>query len=180
MIRDRSGSSTTSASTHPGQGYGESRTGDHGLDSARDGHRSLVQTTAGVVERQRHDTERLSHAGNAAGRGRRGWPFRERHPGSARVGPACVAVDNPNWRSAFLHRLRPIAVQSPGIDAWLLSKEDAALLLAELRRRADFREHSAPNLVFFNGQSQSICEPAAPRLRPFVSHAHAGQRLDGL
>jgi hypothetical protein len=67
-----------------------------------------------------------------------------------------VAVDNPNWRSNFLQRMRPITVQSPGIDAWLLSKEDAALLLAELRRRADFREHSAPSLVFYNGQTQTI------------------------
>ena len=62
-------------------------------------------------------------------------------------------------------RLRPVAVQSPGIDAWLLSKEDAALLLAELRRRADFREHSAPNLVYFNGQSQTVSQPAAARVR---------------
>lgn len=72
------------------------------------------------------------------------------------LGLRIAAVDNPNWRSGFLNRLRPVAVQSPGIDAWLLSKEDAALLLSELRRRADFREHSAPNLVYFNGQSQSI------------------------
>jgi hypothetical protein len=79
------------------------------------------------------------------------------------LGLRVLAVDSPNWRSMFLDRLRPITVQSPGIDAWLLSKEDAALLLAELRRRADFREHSAPNLVFFNGQSQSIIN-----LRPRV------------
>ncbi len=79
------------------------------------------------------------------------------------LGLRVAAVDNPNWRVAFLNRLRPIAVQSPGIDAWLLSKEDAALLLSELRRRADFREHSAPNLVYYNGQSQNISN-----LRPRV------------
>ena len=79
------------------------------------------------------------------------------------LGVRVAAVDNPNWRAGFLHRLHPITVQSAGIDAWLLSKEDAALLLAELRRRADFREHSAPNLVFFNGQSQSVTS-----LRPRV------------
>jgi hypothetical protein len=72
------------------------------------------------------------------------------------LGLRVAAVDSPAWRSGFLNRLHPITVQSPGIDAWLLSKEDAALLLAELRRRSDFREHSAPNLVFFNGQSQSV------------------------
>jgi hypothetical protein len=79
------------------------------------------------------------------------------------LGLRVVAVDNPNWRSSFMQRLRPISVQSTGIDAWLLSKEDASLLLAELRRRGDFREHSAPNLVFFNGQSQTVSN-----LRPRV------------
>ena len=79
------------------------------------------------------------------------------------LGLRVVAVDNPGWRTGFLHRLQPITVQSSGIDAWLLSKEDAALLLADLRRRADFREHSAPNLVYFNGQSQSVTN-----LRPHV------------
>lgn len=79
------------------------------------------------------------------------------------LGLRVAAVDNPNWRSAYVNRLRPIAVQTPGIDAWLLSKEDAALVLSDLRRRADFREHSAPNLVFYNGQSQTISN-----LRPRV------------
>ncbi len=40
--------------------------------------------------------------------------------------------------------LRPIAVQTQGIQAWLLQKEDAALLMAELRKRIDFREQSSP------------------------------------
>lgn len=69
-----------------------------------------------------------------------------------------VSVDSPNWRASYLHRLRSVPVQSPGVEAWLITKEDAALLLAELRRRSDFREHGAPNLVFFNGQSQTITQ----------------------
>jgi hypothetical protein len=79
------------------------------------------------------------------------------------LGLRVVAVDSPNWRSSVISRLRPISVQSTGIDAWLMSKEDAALLLAELRRRTDFREQSAPNLVYYNGQSQSVSN-----LRPRV------------
>jgi len=79
------------------------------------------------------------------------------------LGLRVVAVDSPNWRSSVISRLRPIIVQSTGIDAWLMSKEDAALLLAELRRRTDFREQSAPNLVYYNGQSQSVSN-----LRPRV------------
>src|SRR5690606_3070237 len=34
----------------------------------------------------------------------------------------------------------------PGVEAWLMAKEDAAVLLAELRRRTDFREHTSASL----------------------------------
>lgn len=69
-----------------------------------------------------------------------------------------VSVRSPNWRGGYVHRLRPIEVQAPGIEAWLISKEDAALLLADLRRRSDFREYSASNVVYHNGQSQTISQ----------------------
>ena len=74
------------------------------------------------------------------------------------LGLRVVAVDHPNWRAPFLNRLRPIPVQSAGIDAWLVSREDASVLLAELRRRIDFREHAATSLVFHNGQSQTVAQ----------------------
>ncbi len=67
-----------------------------------------------------------------------------------------VAVNSPAWRTNYLNRMRPISVQTPGAEAWLISKEDAALILADLRRRTDFREYSAPDLVFINGQTQTI------------------------
>ncbi len=69
-----------------------------------------------------------------------------------------VAVNSPGWRSSYLRRLRSVPVQSPGVEAWLMAKEDAALLLSELRRRSDFREHGSPNLVFFNGQPQTVSQ----------------------
>lgn len=67
-----------------------------------------------------------------------------------------VTVSSPNWRSTALPLLQPIDVRATGVDAWLLSKENAALLVGQLRKRADFREHNSPNLVIHNGQSQSI------------------------
>jgi hypothetical protein len=67
-----------------------------------------------------------------------------------------VTIGNPNWRSKALPLMRSVTVQSPGVDAWLLSKENAALLIAEVRKRTDFREHNSPNLVIHNGQSQTI------------------------
>lgn len=72
-----------------------------------------------------------------------------------------ITVGNPNWRARAMTMMQSVAVQSPGVDAWLLSKENAAMLMQELRSRADFQEHNAPNVAIFNGQSQTIS-----RLRP--------------
>ena len=74
------------------------------------------------------------------------------------IGLRIVSVSSPNWRTTALQRLRPITVQTPGIDAWLIAKEDAALLLADLQKRADYQEYSASSLVFFNGQTQTVSQ----------------------
>ncbi|MDA1051640.1 MAG: hypothetical protein O3C40_14320 [Planctomycetota bacterium] len=71
-------------------------------------------------------------------------------------GVRLVTVANPNWRAKALPLMRSVTVQSPGVDAWLLSKENAAILISELRKRVDFREHNSPNLMIHNGQSQTI------------------------
>lgn len=76
-----------------------------------------------------------------------------------------VTVDHPNWRAMAHRLLRPVPVQTPGVRAWLLQKEDAAVLLAELRRRNDYREHSSPHLMVNNGQSTVV---SAMRGRSYV------------
>ena len=67
-----------------------------------------------------------------------------------------VSLSHPNWRARAQRLLQPVQVQTPGVQAWLLQKEDAALLLAELRRRSDYREHSSPHLLVNNGQSTVV------------------------
>jgi hypothetical protein len=67
-----------------------------------------------------------------------------------------VTLDSPNWRAASQRLLRPVPVQTPGVNAWLLPKENAAILLGELRRRNDYREHSSPYLMVNNGQSTLV------------------------
>lgn len=76
-----------------------------------------------------------------------------------------VSVDQPNWRSRVQQGLRPVAAQTPGVQAWLMEKEDAAMLLADLRRRSDFREHGSPHLLLNSGQSTVV---SSTRARPYV------------
>ena len=82
--------------------------------------------------------------------------FVDRHAESYAFGMRIVTIENPNWRSAALRLLKPVPVQSQGVQGWLLAKEDAALLLSELQRRSDSRERSSPHLIVHNGQSTVV------------------------
>lgn len=64
-----------------------------------------------------------------------------------------ITLDSPNWRVRAQRLLQPVPTQTPGVQAWLLEKEGAALLLADLRRRTDYREHNSPHLLVPSGQS---------------------------
>src|SRR5262245_24312824 len=77
-------------------------------------------------------------------------------------GVRIITIGSPNWRNKMQHVLRPVSIQSQGIQAWLLSKEDAAMMTAELQKRNDFREHSSPHLLVQNGQS-TIVSASRPR-----------------
>src|SRR5690349_17622739 len=50
-----------------------------------------------------------------------------------------MTIGSPSWRAKAQRVLRPVSVQSQGVQAWLLSKEDAALMTAEIAKRTDFR-----------------------------------------
>jgi hypothetical protein len=76
-----------------------------------------------------------------------------------------ITVDSPSWRTKAQPVLHPVPVQTPGVCAWLLAKEDAAILWADLRRRGDYREHSSPYLMVNNGQSTVV---SAMRARPYA------------
>ena len=67
-----------------------------------------------------------------------------------------ITVGNPNWRSQSYSILQSIDVQSHGIEAWLVSKENAALLLNGLSKRADFRQHSGGRLTNHDGQTLTL------------------------
>ncbi|MDZ4659008.1 MAG: hypothetical protein SH868_15635 [Bythopirellula sp.] len=67
-----------------------------------------------------------------------------------------VTIDSPNWRTRALPLMKSIPVQSPGVQGWILAKEDAALLISELKRRTDYQEHNAPHQLVQNGSSLVI------------------------
>ncbi len=76
-----------------------------------------------------------------------------------------ITLDGPEWRIRVQRLLTPVPVQSQGVQAWVLEKESAAALLAELRRRRDYREHNSPQLLVQNGQSTVV---SATRGRNYV------------
>lgn len=83
-------------------------------------------------------------------------------------GMRVVTVGSPNWRAKVHPKLVPVSVQTQGIQAWLVYREDAAWILAELRKRIDFREHSSPQLLINNGQSSTV---TSTRTRTYVRDA---------
>lgn len=64
-----------------------------------------------------------------------------------------VTVGNPNWRAQAYPLLQTVDVESPGVEAWLVSKENAALLFNQLKNRTDFKEHSGGTVNSHDGQS---------------------------
>lgn len=71
-------------------------------------------------------------------------------------GMRLLAIGNPNWRTRALGLMRSVPAQSPGVNAFLISKENSAMLMALLRGRSDFKELSAVDIVVYNGQPQVL------------------------
>jgi len=81
-----------------------------------------------------------------------------------------ITLKNPNWRTRALPLLSPIPVQSPGVQGWIMAREDAALLLSELRRRTDYREQTTPIKWSSTARRRSS--------RPCGAHVFEGHRPD--
>lgn len=84
-----------------------------------------------------------------------------------------ISIGNPNWRTRGHTLLRSVPAQSPGVQAYLASKENNALLMAMLRGRTDFRELASVTITTHNGQPQVLEQL---RSRNFVREF---QRADG-
>jgi len=83
-----------------------------------------------------------------------------------------ATVRNPNWRAKALPMMTPLPVQSPGVQGWLLAKENARLLLADLSRRTDYREYNSTQQLVNNGHSILL---STMRPRSYIRGATATQ-----
>jgi len=99
-----------------------------------------------------------------------------------------VTIGSPNWRTATMPLMQPVDVKSAGVEAWLVSKENAAILLAQLRQRTDYREQNASSVPIHNGQSHTVTRTTprsfvrSVRMRPDVWPGHeliTGQMQEG-
>lgn len=67
-----------------------------------------------------------------------------------------MTMDKPNWRSDFYTILQPINVATPGTEAWILSKENAAILINSLTQRPEIRKHNSGRLSNHDGQMMVV------------------------
>lgn len=72
------------------------------------------------------------------------------------IGLRVMTVANPNWRTRAISLMEHVNVSSPGVQAWLVTKENAAVLLSILRSRNDAREIQSLDVVMNNGQAESL------------------------
>jgi hypothetical protein len=79
-------------------------------------------------------------------------------PDSHTLSLRIVTVSNPAWRSTAASLLKSVDVQSSGVDAWLLSQENNAVLLDQLKRRADFKELAAIVQPVMHGQTLPLSQ----------------------
>jgi len=67
-----------------------------------------------------------------------------------------ITLEHPTWRVKSQTLMTPVAVQSPGTQAWIMTKENAAIFMAQIQKRSGFREHGSPHLLVNNGQSTVV------------------------
>ena len=75
---------------------------------------------------------------------------------SHRFSVRIVGIGDPSWRSTARGVLRSIPASTPGVQAWMVPREEAAIFLATLRQRRDYQELPAGPVLAANGQPATI------------------------
>ncbi len=102
-----------------------------------------------------------------------------------------VRVSSPSWRNAAYPLMQHVNVESPGVQAWLLSKENAAIVMNQLKQRPDAEQTQEMNLAIHNGQTGRVVnirgrnyvrsyrpsQSGWPPYEPETGELHEGYRL---
>lgn len=96
------------------------------------------------------------------------------------VGMRLVTIASPDWRASAFAMMRPIQVNSPGVEAWLMSKENAAILAGMLRNRADYQEHSNGDLIVADGQQYNLARTRPIQFTRSIGLSQDGSRYEAL
>jgi hypothetical protein len=72
------------------------------------------------------------------------------------LGIRLITVGRADWRAAAFPYMQPFDVQTPGVEGWLISKENAAILANQLAMRNDFRPLEVGDLILPEGQSHTF------------------------
>ena len=67
-------------------------------------------------------------------------------------------ITSPSWRVRAQPMMRPVSVSQPGVEAWIVSRENATVLYNTVARRADFRESISRSLTLENGQTHTFVQ----------------------
>ena len=98
-------------------------------------------------------------------------------------------MGHPDWRTRAQRLLHSVPVQSEGVEAWLVAREDAMLLREELARRSDYQNHGSPKLLVPNGQNTIvnfnreqpyIKSHFAPESTPGAQNSNVAELTEGL
>jgi hypothetical protein len=76
-----------------------------------------------------------------------------------------LGIGSPAWRADMRGAMQPIAAATPGVNAWILSREAAAMLVGQLKARADCEELPTGITLAANGVPAVL---AGGRTRPYV------------
>jgi len=67
-----------------------------------------------------------------------------------------VSLNGPSWLTQFHTNLKPIRIDTPGAQGWLLAKEDYVKMIPELARRSDYKELCSPQFPIRNGREYVV------------------------
>lgn len=87
-----------------------------------------------------------------------------------------ISVGRPDWISRGHTFLRPIPIETPGVQGWLVDKAEQPRLFAEFARRSDFRDYTTAPITIPNAGKHEI---ASLRPRTYTRDVQPSSQVPG-